>query len=82
MLSKKPVVTFLARGLGVCLLLYVAALLLVLQGPFLACCPVNFGPPSATSTQAANRATNAVARDYSSPATVEKRDSVWIKEKY
>ena len=69
MLDKKLVMTFLARGIGVCVLLYVAALLWVLQGPFLACCPINFGPPTATSTQASNRAANAVTRDYHAPAT-------------
>ena len=74
--------TFLARGVGVCLLLYVAALLLVLQGPLMACCPINFGPPAATSTQAAYREANAVTRDYPSLSTVEKRDSAWIKEKH
>lgn len=68
MLDKKLVMTFLARGVGVCLILNVAALLWVLQGPFIICRPVNFGPPTAISTRAENRAANAVTRDYYAPA--------------
>lgn len=82
MLDKKLVMTYLARGFGVCLLLYIAALLLVLQGPFMACCPINFGPPAGTSTQAAYRTANAVARDYPLLSAVERPDTAWIKEKH
>lgn len=82
LLDKNLLMKFLARGVCACLLLYVAALALVLQGPFLACCPVYFQPPVTAEAHATSRAAYAAARNYPSLPVTAKQESAWIKEKH
>lgn len=74
-MDKQLATKLLSRGLGACLLLYIAGLVLVWKGPLLACCPVNFQPLTTLKTQSTGQVANPEAREYALLPVARKQDS-------